>query len=168
MVNIAQVLSYLFPLADSFRDYLVVDDGKGQSITKWNSAKLGPQPTQAEIDAAAPAAQAAQLRETISAERDRRKEKQGYVAGSKRFHSDSFSRIQQIGLVILGANMPAGIMWKTMDGSFVEMTPTLAQQIFGAAAAFDMSLFAHGESLKAQVAAAADPATVDITVGWPE
>ena len=39
-----------------------------------------------------------------------------------------------MGLVMLGDNIPAGLQWKTMDGSFVVMTPSLAQQVFAAAA----------------------------------
>ena len=68
-------------------------------------------------------------------ERDRRKHDGGYKVGTNWFHSDDTSRIQQIALTIMGANMPANIMWKTMSGSFVLMTPTLAGQIFQAAAA---------------------------------
>ena len=134
-------------------------------IVFWNRPE--PQPTKAEIAAAVIPAQRQQIREAISAERDIRKEAQGYKASGKQFHSDIFSRIQQISLVILGADMPSGIRWKTMDGSFIEMTPTLARKIFGAAAAFDTALFAHGETLKEQVDAAEDPTSIDITAGWP-
>ena len=66
----------------------------------------------------------------IQAERENRK-LQGLPIAGKRYHSDADSRIQQLGLAMLGASIPAGLQWKTMDGSFVEMTPTLAQQIFG-------------------------------------
>mgnify|MGYP000747628215 CR=1 FL=1 len=103
----------------------------------------------------------------IKAERDRRIQEQGYVAGGKRFHGDTFSRTQQMGLVMLGASIPPGLQWKTMDGSFVAMTQTLAQQVFAAAAASDIALFGHAEALRAQVNAAEDPSSVDITAGWP-
>lgn len=119
--------------------------------------------TQAEIHAATSAV----VWECIKAERDRRIQEQGYVAGGKRFHGDTFSRTQQMGLVMLGASIPPGLQWKTMDGSFIAMTPTLAQQIFAAAAASDIALFGHAESLRAQVNAAEDPSSVDITAGWP-
>lgn len=105
--------------------------------------------------------------ERIKAERDRRIQEQGYVAGGKRFHGDTFSRTQQMGLVMLGASIPPGLQWKTMDGSFVAMTQTLAQQVFAAAAASDIALFGHAEALRAQVNAAEDPSSVDITAGWP-
>jgi hypothetical protein len=61
--------------------------------------------------------------EAIKAERDRRTLSGGYpvdVGGEpKWFHSDLLSRSQQIGLVLLGASIPPGLAWKTMDGSFV-------------------------------------------------
>lgn len=114
-----------------------------------------------------PALRAA-LWERIKAERDRRTQAGGYQAGGKWFHSDTFSRTQQMGLVMLGANIPSGLQWKTMDGSFITMTQGLAGQVFAAAAASDTALFTHAEALRADVDAAADPAAVDIGAGWPE
>lgn len=109
----------------------------------------------------------ASIWERIKTIRDNKTQNGGFPAAGKWFHSDTFSRTQQIGLVMMGAGIPAGLQWKTMDGTFVTMTPTLAGQIFAAAAAQDAATFAHAEALRAQVEAAADPATVDITAGWP-
>lgn len=103
----------------------------------------------------------------IKAERDRRTQAGGYPAAGKWFHSDIFSRTQQIGLVMLGAGIPVGTMWKTMDGSFIEMTPALAQQVFAAAAAQDMATFAAAEAHKTAMEAAADPAAYNFSAGWP-
>lgn len=114
-----------------------------------------------------PAPTAAEIWERIKTERDRRTQLGGYQAGGKWFHSDTFSRTQQIGLVMLGAGIPAGTMWKTMDGSFIEMTPTLAQQVFAAAAAQDLATFAAAEAHKAAMEAAADPAAYNFSAGWP-
>ncbi len=86
----------------------------------------------------------------------------------KWFHSDDPSRIQQLGLVMMGAAMPAGIEWKTMDGSFIEMTPALASQIFAAVAALDLAAFAAAEVHKAAMLASADPEAYDFSAGWPE
>ena len=109
----------------------------------------------------------AELWDRIKAERDRRAQAGGYVAGGKWFHSDTFSRTQQLGLVLLGASLPAGLQWKTMDGTFVAMTQALAAQVFAAAAASDQALFAHAEALRMAVDAAEDPSSVDIVAGWP-
>ena len=104
----------------------------------------------------------------IQAERDRRKLTGGYKVGNYWFHSDDTSRIQQLALVIMGANMPSGIMWKTMSGAFVPMTPTLAGQIFQAAAASDMTLFAVAEQKKVAMLAAPTPGEYPYMTGWPK
>lgn len=105
--------------------------------------------------------------ERIKAERDRRKLDGGYTVGGKWFHSDTFSRTQQIGLVMLGANIPANTPWKTMDGTFATMTQTLAGQVFGAAAAQDMATFAAAEAHRVAMEQSADPAAYDFSSGWP-
>lgn len=84
----------------------------------------------------------------------------GYKVTNDWFHSDTFSRTQQIGLVMLGNNIPAGLKWKTMQGAFVDMTPALALAIFNAAAS-DTAFFNHAELLK-------NNTSLDITSGWPE
>jgi hypothetical protein len=106
------------------------------------------------------------LWEQIKTERDRRTQTGGYQTGGHWYHSDVFSRTQQLGLVLLGANIPANTLWKTMSGDLVTMTQALAAAIFGAAAASDVAHFSHAEALREQINAAADPATVDITAGW--
>jgi hypothetical protein len=102
----------------------------------------------------------------IKGERDRRT-LGGYLIGSKWFHSDEMSRIQQIGLLNMGANIPAGLQWKTMDGTFVTMTQTLAGQIFNGAAASDQALFKKAETEKANMLAVPDPSKYDWSLNWP-
>ena len=104
----------------------------------------------------------------IKAERDRRIQQGGYKVGTKWFHSDTFSRTQQMGLLVLGANIPANTLWKTMDGSFVAVTQSLAGQIFAVAAQNDMAIFAAAETHKAAMEASADPASYDFSTGWPK
>lgn len=109
--------------------------------------------------------------ERIKAERDRRTQTGGYkvtVNGvDKWFHSDSQSRIQQLGLLLMGANIPSGLQWKVMDGSFATMTPTIAGAIFAAAAASDHAIFAAAEAHKAAMEAAVNPVEYDFLTGWP-
>lgn len=113
--------------------------------------------------------QAAQW-DAIKAERVRRTQGGGYYVASvgKWFDSDQFSRTQQIGLLLYGAGLPPGIQWKTMDNTFIVMTPALAQAIFATAGASDIAIFTHSEQLHAQVLAAADPMSVDVLAGWPK
>lgn len=108
--------------------------------------------------------------ESIKAKRDQCKAggvkvKVGGV--DKWFHSDEASRIQQMGLVMMGANIPANLQWKTLDGSFVTMTQAVAQSVFGAAAASDQAIFAVAEGHRAALAACEDPAVYDYSTGWP-
>lgn len=161
---ISDALTHLFPGIDFRRDCIIQDDGKGPYIAKWNRPEK--QPTMQEIEAAWPAAALAVVTQRIKADRDRRKST-GTPVGAHAFHSDPDSRIQQIGLVMMGANLPAGIMWKTVGGAFVEMTPTLAGQIFQATAARDVALFAAAEAHIAAAAASADPLAYDFSAGWP-
>lgn len=102
----------------------------------------------------------------IKSERDRRTLEGGYPVEGKWYHSDTVSRTQQLGLVMMGANLPAGIQWKTMDGSFVAMTPTLAQKLFSAATVQDTTTFSVAQQAIAQ--ATANPGSFDMaTIPWP-
>jgi hypothetical protein len=105
------------------------------------------------------------LWEKVKAERDRRKANGTLVAG-KWFHSDADSRIQQLGLFMMGAAVPS-VPWKTMDGTFITMSQALAAAIFQATAANDMALFSHAESLRLQINNAPAPQSIDIKSGWP-
>lgn len=106
--------------------------------------------------------------EQIKAERERRTRTGGYLVGTNWFHSDPDSRIQQIGLVMMGANIPAGLQWKTLDGSFVTMTQTLAAEVFAAAAASDQAIFARAEEHNAAMLQSETPETYDHLAGWPK
>ena len=107
----------------------------------------------------------------IQAHRDQLTQTGGFKVADKWFHSDVFSRTQFLGLSGMGSAIPAGLKWKTMDGTFVDMTPELASQVFQAAAAQDIAIFAACESHKATLQAATDVEEVagyDWTAGWPE
>lgn len=122
--------------------------------------------TDTEIDQRIATASKECIWEAIKAFRDSRKEKGVSVAG-KWFHSDNSSRIQQLGLVMMGANIPAGLLWKTMDGTFVTMTQQLAGQIFQATAASDIAIHAVAEQHKANLFASQAPEAYDWKTGWP-
>ena len=104
----------------------------------------------------------------IKSERDRRMEVGGYLVNGKWFHSDQASRTQQLGLVLLGNNIPVGLQWKTMDGTFIEMTPTLAQQILAGAALSDYTIFVTAETHKTNLYLSADPENYNIMTNWPK
>ena len=147
-------------LFDRLGDLVWVEDGE------WRCADDAT--AQAVVDAFDRAAIArVEKWEAIKAERDRRTITGGYQVAGKWFHSDVFSRSQQIGMVMLGASLPAGLQWKTMDGSFVTMTPTLAQQVFGAAAASDATIFGTAEAKRMAMEASATPWDYNVLAGWP-
>lgn len=110
----------------------------------------------------------ARIWEDIKVYRDHLVQTGGYKAGAHWYHSDTFSRTQQIALVIMGASIPVGITWKTLDNGYVPMTQSLAGQIFAAAAAQDAALFAKAAYHKAGIDASSDPDSYDWRVDWPE
>lgn len=142
----------------------VVRDGcekvDGEWRYKWRIEALDA-PTIATNLAAAKSTRHAAIR----AERDRRKFNGVFVSG-KWIHSDTYSRTQWMGMVMMGASVPA-IEWTTMDNSTITTSQTLASQVFSATAALDAALFAYAKSLIALVDASNDPGSVNITTGWP-
>lgn len=115
-----------------------------------------------------PQASITEIWEFIHQERDHRTNTSGYKVDDKWFHSDPKSRNQQLSLVLLGGNIPADLQWKTMDGSFVTMTPQLAREILAASTASDQAIFAAAETHRAAMEASAEPASYDFSKGWPE
>ena len=84
----------------------------------------------------------------------------GVKVGDKWFHSDTHSKVQQLALVMAGANLPVGIQWKTMDGSFITMTPELAVAIYQAQMTQEQAIFHTCETKKLDA--------TPINEGWPE
>jgi len=111
------------------------------------------------------------MRRMIKAERDRR------MAGGykveiepgvyKWYHSDQTSRTQHLGLIIAGAAVPP-VPWKTMDGTKVPMSQTIAQKVFQAAMVLDDALYTKAEEHMAAMEASSDPLSYNFLTGWPE
>ncbi len=121
--------------------------------------------TDSEIASAKLAETRAAVWDRIKAHREAHKAK-GVKVGDHWFHSDDGSRIQQLGLVMMGASVPP-VPWKTMSGEFVPMTQTLAGQIFQATAASDMAIFQAAETHRAALMTDTSPADYDFSAGWP-
>lgn len=139
-------------------------DGMNYDLLSWTGGDS--LPSKAELDSWIANEYKNIMWRKIQAERERRKFN-GVKVGTNWFHTDDSSRIQQLGLVLMGAGMPAGIMWKTLGGSFVQMTPTLAGQIFQAIGGQDMAIFGKAEQHKAAMLAAPNPSAYDFLTGWP-
>ncbi len=123
--------------------------------------------------------------ERIKADRDRRKSggfKVKVGSSNKWFHSDADSRIHHLGLKDKARDLIAGggamadnltilgqtVKWKTVDGSFVDVSAQVAFDIVAAAGDLDAQLFATAETHKAAMEASADPASYDFSQGWPQ
>jgi hypothetical protein len=105
----------------------------------------------------------------------------GVKVGTKWYHTDDASRIKYLGLFKLAEQaLAAGavgttvlqynatdIKWKTMDGTFINMTVQRAQDVYFAVFGLDMAAFAAAETHKVAMEAAADPAAYDFSAGWP-
>jgi hypothetical protein len=83
----------------------------------------------------------------------------GVEVNGKWYHSDTHSKLQQLALLLAGANMPQGLQWKTMDGSFVTMTPQLAQDIYIAQMQQEQIIFVISEQKLLD--------NSDVNIGWP-
>lgn len=145
--------------------YAIRNDGKSWRAV-GGPGDVGPDETYSETVPQDGGQIKAAVWQTIKTERDRRKAG-GVKVGAKWFHSDDGSRIQQMGLVMMGASIPANLQWKTMDGSFITMTQTLASQVFQAVAANDQAIFTVAEGHRVAMEASADPASYDHSTGWP-
>jgi hypothetical protein len=106
--------------------------------------------------------------DNIQAIRDEKTMRGGAKVGNYWFHSDTHSKLQQLALLIAGNNLPPGVMWKTMSGEKVEMTPQLAQQIYYAQMIQEQTLFGWAEFLRAQSESMEFPDQLDINSGWTE
>ena len=105
----------------------------------------------------------------IKLERERR-QKLGIKVGDNWFHSDPDSRTQQLGLVMMGANLPSKLQWKTLTHNgviFVTMTQTLVNSIFQSTLYSDDAVFTAAEKHRNALESSTTPETYNFTSGWP-
>lgn len=159
--------SYMDAISNYFPTRRVSAGGDGFDYDLLRAEDGMPLPPKNQLDTLRLAlAQERKWRE-IQAVRDFRR-MNGVKVGTHWFHSDDTSRIQHIGLLLMGAGMPQNIMWKTLTNDFVLMTPQLAQQIFMSVGALDMQIFAVAEGHKRSMMQSANPTTYDFSGGWPQ
>lgn len=91
----------------------------------------------------------------------------GVNVGGYWWQTDTDDRIKYIALLMMGANIPANTLWKTMTGTFVTVTATLVQGVFQAVAASDATIYAYCQTQITNMLAASDPLNYDYTQGWP-
>jgi hypothetical protein len=159
-------VSYIDAISSKYPNMQVQSEGDGTNYDKLVSLSAAPIPPKAELDAEILAIKQKEMWKDIQEERDARKAG-GVNVNNNWFHSDDSSRIQFIALVASGANMPKGIMWKTMRGTFVEMTPQLAAQVFSAIISTDIQIFAKAEQHRMAMEKLEDPAQYEYLKDWP-
>lgn len=158
--------SYVQALSESFPNIQFSASGDAYEDITWYAGPA--MPTQAELDIVRLELTRSAVWTQIHEERTRRQDGGVFIASANKwFHSDQSSRIQQLGLVMMGVNMPPNINWKSMDGSFIIMTPSLALSIFNAAATLDMTAFAVAEQHRANVTVSDSPHTYNFSGFWP-
>ena len=147
----------------------------GEARANWDGHAWVMQPYVTEPDNTAAIAAAAKAQavadkwDDAKAERDRRKSL-GVKVGANWFHSDDSSRIQQLALVMLAANIPANLQWKTLTHSgavFVTMTQALAGGIFQSTLHSDTAVFSAAEAHRVAINASTTPESYDVMAGWP-
>lgn len=144
------------PLPDSHLYTWVTNPDGTYATTPKSAATIAAERAEAQVDAW----------ERIKVKRDRLKTTGGALSSGKWFHTDTYSRTQWLGMVILGANLPV-IPWRTMDGTTINTTPALASAVFQAVLNGDVAIFAAANAHKAAMEVYADPSTYDCTTGWP-
>ena len=166
-----EMLSEVLPAFDPKTQKLIASELAVLSDGKWSRVITVDNLSIEVIAAALKKVKDAQW-ERIKAERDKRKNS-GVFVGSHWFHSDADSRIQQLGLVMAGSQLPPGLQWKTLDTdvngnpNFVTMTPTLALQIYQTTMLSDTAIFAAAETHRIAMESATDPENYDFSTNWP-
>lgn len=94
-----------------------------------------------------PAAERDAIRwERLKQIRDELTEHGGCLVQGKWFHSDAKSKQQQMALMMVGAALPANLQWKTMDGSFITLSPQIVAELFAAQMQREQTIFAVAEA----------------------
>ncbi len=89
-----------------------------------------------------------------------------YVKSVKKwFHTDDSSRTQYLALQIL-PELPADLMWKTMDNSFVKLTKPLLTELAMTILQAEQADFANAEKHRLAMLQAQNPLEYDYSKGW--
>lgn len=91
-----------------------------------------------------------------------------YVKSVKKwFHTDDSSRTQYLALQIL-PELPADLMWKTMDNSFVKMDKALITELAMTILQAEQADFANAERHRAAMMETSNPFDYDFSRGWSD
>ena len=86
----------------------------------------------------------------------------------KWFHTDLYSKQQIQALVVANViGLYKTTAWKTLDNTYVQLTPLLLLQVFGAMLVNEEQLFGIGKLHYEKLYASNDPVNYDVTNMWP-
>lgn len=107
----------------------------------------------------------------IKTERDRRQMESGVQVDGHWFLGTDRATGEYNSLINASKGMPNDTVlragWRTMDGSQVDMTPSLASQILIAGIAQRCAIDDAAQAHKAAMEASPDPSAYDFSAGWP-
>ena len=108
------------------------------------------------------------MRQAIRAEKVRRALDGVLIAPSNRWiASDGLARARWAAMDALGAALPVDQEEETLENGDFVVTPAFANKVIAAYLALDRALQANAKALITAVNASSDPASIDITAGWP-
>lgn len=168
MVSLANVIEYLYPLADLSPTGLVriINDGGGDRISVWD-ASLGPQPTTEEIEAAKAGVARQIKRAEINRWRDAEEEKP-LAWNGRSWQMRRSDREKIMGLALAGMAPPNGY-WTDAHDNDVPMTAVDMQALYTAGITRIAQIHAHQRSRKAALDLLTDIAVIqafDPAEGW--
>lgn len=147
---------------------------------KWNGASFDLEaiPVDPEPEPPTLSERRAAVWEKVKAIRQEKTERGGFFAAGKWFHSDVFSRTQQLGLIIAAQQfvatggqptdpIPGVPPWSTLDNTTIVLTPAVVSQFLPAFSTQEGAMFSFAASLRQQIEVSDDPESIDITTGWP-
>lgn len=94
----------------------------------------------------------------------------GVMYNGHAWDTDDLSRSNIVGTVSAinaGIPLPVGFVWRTQDNQNIQMAAADMVGLGAAVLQYVNSVYGYSWQLKAQLAAAADPSTIDVTAGWP-
>jgi len=90
------------------------------------------------------------------------------VSGADKWmQTDAHSRTQWLALYVAPSIGP-GIVWRTMDGSYVTVTREVVDNVYAKTTLLDMLAFGNAETHRAGIMGSTDPESYDFSTGWPE
>jgi len=157
--RIAVLLAGRGKTASFLDDVCVQDDGDGPRLVSWDKQKLGPEPTQSQIDAIDDLVVYRNEKwEEIKAARDAARNA-GFLFNGKTVQSDAASSDNVAGAALAATiakalGVPYSVEWTMADNSVMPLNGDQVIAMFMTGAEFVKTIYARGVTLREQLAQA--------------